>query len=110
MHGLVDAILFDLDDTLVDWEGSIDRCVRDLGGDDAADRLLAWGREHTWIRRRHILPTRQRRNNFSNESRFTNDPTNASQRESTRTVESFQDHLRFRIHSGLEWVNRNGCP
>ena len=55
MAGPVDAILFDLDDTLVDWEGSIDRCVRDLGGDDAADRLLAWGREHTWIRRDGVV-------------------------------------------------------
>ena len=26
---MVPAVLFDLDDTLIDWEGSIDRCVRD---------------------------------------------------------------------------------
>lgn len=50
-----EAVLFDLDDTLVDWEGSIDRCVRDLGGDEAADALLRWVREHHWIRRDGVV-------------------------------------------------------
>ena len=50
-----EAVLFDLDDTLVDWEGSIDRCVRELGGDDAADALLAWVRRHHWIRRDGVV-------------------------------------------------------
>lgn len=49
------AVLFDLDDTLIDWYGSIDRCVRDLGGDEAADALLAYAREHHWTRRDGVV-------------------------------------------------------
>ena len=52
---LVRAVLFDLDDTLIDWEGSVERCVRDLGGDDVADALLAWVREHHWTRRDGVV-------------------------------------------------------
>ena len=55
MPAVVRAVLFDLDDTLIDWEGSIDRCVRDLGGDEAADALLAWVREHHWVRRDGVV-------------------------------------------------------
>ena len=51
----VRAVLFDLDDTLIDWEGSVERCVRDLGGDDVADALLAWVREHHWTRRDGVV-------------------------------------------------------
>ena len=51
----VSAVLFDLDDTLIDWEGSIERCVRELGGDDVADELLAWVREHHWTRRDGVV-------------------------------------------------------
>lgn len=51
----VRAVLFDLDDTLIDWYGSIDRCVRDLGGDEAADDLLAYARRHHWIRRDGVV-------------------------------------------------------
>lgn len=48
-------MLFDLDDTLIDWYGSIDRCVRDLGGDEAADALLAYARQHHWTRREGVV-------------------------------------------------------
>ncbi len=51
----VDAILFDLDDTLIDWSTSIHRCATDIVGEDDADRLLAWAAEHTWTRRNGIV-------------------------------------------------------
>ena len=51
----VRAVLFDLDDTLIDWEGSIDRCVRDIASDDVADALLSWVREHYWTRRDGVV-------------------------------------------------------
>lgn len=51
----VAAVLFDLDDTLIDWEGSVDRCIRDLGGDDVADQLLAYVRQHHWKRRDGVV-------------------------------------------------------
>ena len=51
----VRAVLFDLDDTLIDWEGSIDRCLRDIASDDLADTLLAWVREHHWTRRGGVV-------------------------------------------------------
>ena len=51
----VDAILFDLDDTLIDWSTSIHRCASDIVGEDDADRLLAWAAEHTWTRRDDIV-------------------------------------------------------
>ena len=51
----VAAVLFDLDDTLIDWEGSCDRCVRDLGGDEVADQLLAYIRHHHWTRRDGVV-------------------------------------------------------
>lgn len=53
--GGIDGMLFDLDDTLVDWWGSIRRCVGDLAGDDVADALLAWAAEHTWTRREDVV-------------------------------------------------------
>lgn len=51
----VRAVLFDLDDTLIDWYGSIDRCVRELGGDEVADALLAYTRVHHWTRRDGVV-------------------------------------------------------
>jgi putative hydrolase of the HAD superfamily len=53
-----DAVLFDLDDTLVDWATSVRRTVADLGGDALADRLLAWAAEHTWVRRDGVVVSR----------------------------------------------------
>jgi putative hydrolase of the HAD superfamily len=55
----LDAVVFDLDDTLLDWSGSIRRVVADLGGDDAADALLAHA-ESTLHRRRDGLPVIRR--------------------------------------------------
>ncbi len=37
-----DAVVFDLDDTLLDWTGAIRRTVGDVAGDDVADALLAY--------------------------------------------------------------------
>jgi putative hydrolase of the HAD superfamily len=54
----IDAVLFDLDDTLVDWWGSIRRTVADLAGDDVADDLLAWATEHCWRRRDDVVVVR----------------------------------------------------
>jgi putative hydrolase of the HAD superfamily len=54
----VDAVLFDLDDTLVDWWGSIRRTTLDLLGDDDTDRLLAWVVEHAWTRREGVVVVR----------------------------------------------------
>src|SRR4051812_34388771 len=48
----VDAVLFDLDDTLVDWWTSIRRSALDVGGDELADALLEFAVEHCWRRRR----------------------------------------------------------
>jgi putative hydrolase of the HAD superfamily len=54
----VDAVLFDLDDTLVDWATSVRRTVADLGGDELADRLLGWAAEHCWTRRDGVVVAR----------------------------------------------------
>lgn len=54
----VDAVLFDLDDTLVDWAGSVRRTVADLAGDDLADALLAHAAEHCWRRRDGVVVAR----------------------------------------------------
>jgi putative hydrolase of the HAD superfamily len=54
----VDAVLFDLDDTLVDWTGSIRTTIADLAGDHVADRLLAWATEHAWPRRDGVVVAR----------------------------------------------------
>lgn len=54
----VDAVLFDLDDTLVDWWGSIRRTALDLLGDEDTDRLLAWVRQHAWTRRDDVVVVR----------------------------------------------------
>jgi putative hydrolase of the HAD superfamily len=56
--GRPDAVVFDLDDTLVDWSTSVHRAAAAIGGDDLADRLLAWGAEHTWVRRDGIVVLR----------------------------------------------------
>jgi putative hydrolase of the HAD superfamily len=54
----VDAVVFDLDDTLVDWRTSVHRAASEVGGDDLADQLLAWGEEHVWVRREGIVVLR----------------------------------------------------
>jgi putative hydrolase of the HAD superfamily len=50
----VDAVLFDLDDTLLDWASAI----RVAAGDDLADALLGWAAEHLWKRRDGIVVAR----------------------------------------------------
>ena len=54
----VDAVVFDLDDTLVDWHTSVHRTASEVAGEDLADRLLAWAEEHTWVRRDGIVVAR----------------------------------------------------
>ena len=54
----VDAVVFDLDDTLVDWRTSVHRTAAEIAGEDLADRLLAWAEEHTWVRRDGIVVAR----------------------------------------------------
>jgi putative hydrolase of the HAD superfamily len=54
----VDAVVFDLDDTLIDWRTSVHRTAAEIAGDDLADRLLTWAEEHTWVRRDGIVVTR----------------------------------------------------
>lgn len=46
--GTVDAVVFDLDDTLIDWWGSIRRCLGALADDDVVDALLAHCRAECW--------------------------------------------------------------
>lgn len=50
MHGSgpVDAVLFDLDDTLIDWWGSMERCLYQLAGDDVIDALQQFCRARCW--------------------------------------------------------------
>ncbi|MGD9704065.1 MAG: HAD family hydrolase [Acidimicrobiia bacterium] len=43
-----EAVLFDLDDTLIDWWGSISTCLAELTGDEISDALLAHCREQCW--------------------------------------------------------------
>ena len=52
MHGpgRPEAVLFDLDDTLIDWWGSMSRCLGQLADDDVLDALLAYCREAFWER------------------------------------------------------------
>jgi putative hydrolase of the HAD superfamily len=54
----VEAVLFDLDDTLVDWWGSITRTARDTCGDDLADRLVAWADANLCRRRDDVVVVR----------------------------------------------------
>lgn len=54
----IDAVLFDLDDTLVDWWGSVRRTVAEVAGDDVAEALLAWAAEHCWRRRDDVVVVR----------------------------------------------------
>jgi putative hydrolase of the HAD superfamily len=54
----VDAVLFDLDDTLVDWWGSIRRTALDILGDDDTDRLLQWVTANAWTRRDGVVVVR----------------------------------------------------
>jgi putative hydrolase of the HAD superfamily len=42
------AVLFDLDDTLIDWWGSMSTCLAQLAGDDVSDALLDHCRTHLW--------------------------------------------------------------
>jgi putative hydrolase of the HAD superfamily len=44
------AVLFDLDDTLIDWWGSVRKCLESIAGDDVVDALLTHVREHCWER------------------------------------------------------------
>jgi putative hydrolase of the HAD superfamily len=43
-----EAVLFDLDDTLIDWWGSISTCLGEVAGDDIGDALLAHCRVQCW--------------------------------------------------------------
>jgi putative hydrolase of the HAD superfamily len=54
----VEAVLFDLDDTLVDWWGSIARTARDACGDDVADRLVQWAHANLCRRRDDVVVVR----------------------------------------------------
>jgi putative hydrolase of the HAD superfamily len=54
----VDAVLFDLDDTLVDWWGSIRRTALELLGDEDTERLLAWVVANAWTRRDDVVVVR----------------------------------------------------
>lgn len=51
-------MLFDLDDTLVDWCTSVWTTVADLGGEEVADQLLAYAAEHCWRRREGVVVAR----------------------------------------------------
>jgi putative hydrolase of the HAD superfamily len=55
----VDAVLFDLDDTLLDWTSSIHRTVTDLADERHADRLLAYADEHCCVRRDGVVVNRR---------------------------------------------------
>ncbi len=44
----VDAVVFDLDDTLIDWWGSVQRCLASFAGDEVVDALLEHCRSHCW--------------------------------------------------------------
>jgi putative hydrolase of the HAD superfamily len=55
---VVDAVLFDLDDTLVDWWGSITRTVSTFAGDDVLDGLRMCATEHCWRRRDGLVVNR----------------------------------------------------
>lgn len=46
--GRIEGVLFDLDDTLIDWWGSLTACLAEMADDDVADRLLAHCREAYW--------------------------------------------------------------
>jgi len=50
MHGpdRPEAVLFDLDDTLIDWWGSMSRCLGQMADDDVVDALLAYCRSTFW--------------------------------------------------------------
>lgn len=50
MHGSgrIDAVLFDLDDTLIDWWGSTRRCLEQFAADDVIEALLQHCRERCW--------------------------------------------------------------
>jgi putative hydrolase of the HAD superfamily len=54
----LDAVVFDLDDTLVDWRTSVHRTASEIAGDDVADRLVAWAVEHAWRRRDGVVIVR----------------------------------------------------
>lgn len=44
----VDAVVFDLDDTLIDWWGSVERCLGAFAGPEVISALQAHCREHLW--------------------------------------------------------------
>ena len=44
----LDAVIFDLDDTLIDWWGSLDRCLRSIADDALVDSLQDFCRRELW--------------------------------------------------------------
>jgi putative hydrolase of the HAD superfamily len=44
----IDAVIFDLDDTLIDWWGSIDRCLRVFAPQSVVESLLDHCRRELW--------------------------------------------------------------
>lgn len=50
MHGSgrIEAVLFDLDDTLIDWWGSTERCLEQFAGDDVIAALQGVCRDRCW--------------------------------------------------------------
>lgn len=44
----VEGVLFDLDDTLIDWWGSLEGCLAEFAPDDVADALLQHVRDEWW--------------------------------------------------------------
>lgn len=46
--GRIEGVLFDLDDTLIDWWGSLTSCLAEMADDHVADALLTHCREAYW--------------------------------------------------------------
>lgn len=46
--GRIEGVLFDLDDTLIDWWGSLTDCLAEMADEEVADRLLAHCRTAYW--------------------------------------------------------------
>jgi HAD superfamily hydrolase (TIGR01509 family) len=44
----IEAVIFDHDDTLIDWWGSMDRCLRGFAPDSVTEALLAYCRNDLW--------------------------------------------------------------
>jgi len=54
----VEAVVFDLDDTLVDWRTSVLRAATEAAGPDVAERLVEWAESNVWRRRDGIVVAR----------------------------------------------------